>query len=1083
MSAAPEGTPPVESTPPSENTPASPPTPPRKARRQGGEAKLALLLACGAAFMSVFDFSAVNLALPDLRRDFSAASLPTLSWVITGYLVFFAAVLPSAGRLADVLGRRRLFQWSIVAFGVTSALSAAAPNEGILIAVRALQGAAAAAMSPSGLGLVLTRTAPARIMPALGTWSAVSSLAAVAGPGLGGVLVDTWGWRAIFVINVPIVVAILGVAGRLSRDDPRAGRLPDLLGTALLTVGVGAVVVGISRGGDWGWRSGPLLAALAGGVVLVVASLARSARHPSPAFELDLWRDRTFAVANATMLPLNVALLLGSVVVGPLFLTAVWGYSVLEAGLAGTPAAFAIAVASALTGRLATTPAARRVAAVGGCLLFAGAAVFLGTALGAEPRLLTVYLPAGLVSGVGYGAAFTAVFGAGSISIPPTRLATGNALLTTMRILGAALGTAAVAAILAAPGDAGAGAADPYLTAYLFGGVVAVVAAAIGVGLVRHAPAEAAEAAEAGETAEGRAPSASRVRQRVRLAAAVAVVVSLLGVGAFAATTGTTEGCAGGETRPLRVAVAPDIEPAVHQAVDRFNGAGNEIAGACIRAEVTAADPAGVTTLLGQGAALGDPSLPDAWIPDSSLWTSLLLALTDDRLILEAPGTALAQTPVVAAMPRALADELRGRGVRADTSWEDLAAASGRFTTAPAAPATGSPPAIPPGLARLRLPDPTRNAAGLAALVILDQLHAGEPDQAIRLTGTVRNLQEHTIPDVRAGFAAFAADDRGRYPILAVPEQAVFTHNRRHPADSALAIYPREGTLSMDYPYLITTHDPVTLQAARLLETELRGPQTQADIRALGFRSADGATPSAFGPQPATSPPPRPAPQPADVLKAVQAWQKLSQGVRNLTLIDISASTTEPVGPGLTRLEATTQAARSVIAAMPDDAELGVWLYARRLHGELDWAELVPVGPLRAPYGPATRRRQLDFGLSQIAAVPEGRTGLYDTVLAAYRTMQRSYDPKPVNSLLLLTDGTNDDPGGISLSGLLAALLGEYDPARPVQIVVVGFGDDVDRGALDQIAGATRGSVHLARTPQQVQQILLTAMSRRTAGR
>ncbi len=141
---------------------------------------------------------------------------------------------------------------------------------------------------------------------------------------------------------------------------------------------------------------------------------------------------------------------------------------------------------------------------------------------------------------------------------------------------------------------------------------------------------------------------------------------------------------------------------------------------------------------------------------------------------------------------------------------------------------------------------------------------------------------------------------------------------------------------------------------------------------------------------------------------------------------------------------------------MPDDTELGIWLYARRPHGELDRAELVPVGPLRDPYGPATRRQQLDFGLDQVAAVPEVRTGLYDTVLAAYRAMQRGYDPKLVNSLLLLTDGTNDDPGGIPLPGLLAALRGEYDPTRPVQIVIVGFGDNVDRGALDPLSPPER---------------------------
>jgi Mg-chelatase subunit ChlD len=168
---------------------------------------------------------------------------------------------------------------------------------------------------------------------------------------------------------------------------------------------------------------------------------------------------------------------------------------------------------------------------------------------------------------------------------------------------------------------------------------------------------------------------------------------------------------------------------------------------------------------------------------------------------------------------------------------------------------------------------------------------------------------------------------------------------------------------------------------------------------------------------------------------------------------------------------------------MPDDAQVGVWLFAYRLLEDQDWAGIVTLGRLGDPFGPAPRREQIQFGLSQIGTVPESRTGLYDSVLAAFRTMTGSYDPERVNSVLVFTDGTNDAPDGVSLEDMLTALRDEYDPARPVQIVVVGIGDGVDRGVLEQIAGATRGRVHLATTPEQIEQVkqvLLTDLSRRS---
>jgi EmrB/QacA subfamily drug resistance transporter len=531
--------------------------------------KLVLLLAAGAVFAAALDLTVVSVAFPDLRADFPSASLPTLSWVVTVYAVLSAALLVPAGRIADVIGRRKLFAWSVAAFTVTSAFASVAPNEEFLILFRALQGVAAAGMTPAALGLVLTWTPPERLMAAIGVWGASALGATAIGPALGGALVDAWGWRAIFLVNVPIGLAVLyATMTRLARDAPSGRRLPDPVGTLFLAAGTGAVVVGLSQGSEWGWTSASILLAMAGGVLGVGAGLVRSARHPAPALELELWRDRTFTVANIAT-ALFSATAYGSSFIAPLVLTATWDYSVLEAGLATTPGAIAGSVGAVVAGRRATTPAGRRATAVAGSLLVAAGSFYLWAQFGTERRFLEVILPANLVAGFGFGVGMTGLFGAGAASVPPTQFASGSGLLSMTRQLGGALGVAAVAAILAAPGYADA--VEAYLAAFLFFGVAGVVAAAAGVGLLRaDAAADDAAADDAGSRSTRDAGSRStrdagsrstreamdgvlmaRVLAdrggtagaglRGRVAAALVGLAALAGVGVFAVTANVDE--------------------------------------------------------------------------------------------------------------------------------------------------------------------------------------------------------------------------------------------------------------------------------------------------------------------------------------------------------------------------------------------------------------------------------------------------------------------------------------------------------------------------------------------------------------
>ncbi|PAZ12648.1 MFS transporter [Streptomyces sp. SA15] len=409
-------------------------------------AKRALLVASGATFLAVLDTTVVNIAFADLRVDFPDASLSQLTWVVTAYTVVFAALLAVAGRVADVTGRKKLFLRSTALFTLASLLSGLATSVELLVAARALQGVAAAGMIPAALGLVLQHTPPARRQIAVGVWGAVGSMAAAVGPSLGGLLVDVWGWRSVFLINLPIGLAIVMITTRLAGDTPSGRRLPDPVGTLALALGVGGVVFGVTQGTEWGWGSGRVLGLLIGGAVLLAVALLVSRRHEAPAVEWDLWRNRAFAATNVTSVLFGAAMysyLLSSL----LFLNAVWGYSELKAGLAVTPGAFAAAVGAMVVGRR-VRPAAQWVAVAVGSVLFGASCGAMWLLLGDERQYAAVWLPLGIVGGLGIGAALTAISNAATASLPPQRFASGTGLLMTTRQVGGALGIAALAAIL-----------------------------------------------------------------------------------------------------------------------------------------------------------------------------------------------------------------------------------------------------------------------------------------------------------------------------------------------------------------------------------------------------------------------------------------------------------------------------------------------------------------------------------------------------------------------------------------------------------------------------------------------------------
>jgi EmrB/QacA subfamily drug resistance transporter len=400
------------------------------------------------AFMASLDLSIVNVAFPALARSFASASRGELAWVITAYAIVFAALLVTAGRTADRLGRRRVFFAGLLVFSAGSGLCGLAPSLPLLVAGRAAQGVGAALLLPASLGLLLEVFSQKARSQAVALWAGVGALAVATGPSLGAFVISAGGWRLAFYINLPVGFFAWIFGRRVLPDDAVAGRTtpPDYRGVALVIVSLAGLVLAISEGPTWGWSDPRVLGAIVGALVLGGAFLRRCARHPEPVVDLALFRERSFSVANAATLVYAMgffAMLLGNI----LFLTGVWHYSILRAGLAITPGPLVVAAVSGPAGRLANRVGFRPVLLAGFTLFALGLLSYAAT-VGLEPDYLTRWLPASLVCGLGIGLTFPVLGAAAASSLHASRLAVGSAINQTSRQVGGALGVALLVAIL-----------------------------------------------------------------------------------------------------------------------------------------------------------------------------------------------------------------------------------------------------------------------------------------------------------------------------------------------------------------------------------------------------------------------------------------------------------------------------------------------------------------------------------------------------------------------------------------------------------------------------------------------------------
>jgi EmrB/QacA subfamily drug resistance transporter len=402
-------------------------------------------------FMASLDLSIVNIAFPAIQRSFPHDPRSSLAWVITGYSIMFGSLLVTAGRTADRLGARRVFFAGLAVFSLGSALCGLAPSVGLLIGGRLIQGSGAAAMLPASLSLLLGAYPGERRSQMVALWGGVSALAVATGPSFGAALISAAGWRWAFYVNLPIG-AIAWLVGRrvlISSVGESARTRPDYPGVVLISTALAALVLAISEGPTWGWSSARIIGCFAGGVLLGAAFLYRSARHPQPVLDLSLFKARSFSVANAATFLYAMgffAMLLGNI----LFLTGVWHYSILRAGLAVTPGPLVVAAVSGPAGRVAARVGFRRVLLVG-IALFTGGLCWYASQVGLRPEYLARWLPATLVTGLGIGLTFPVLSAAAVSSLHHERFAVGSAVNQTARQVGGAFGVAMLVVLLGSP--------------------------------------------------------------------------------------------------------------------------------------------------------------------------------------------------------------------------------------------------------------------------------------------------------------------------------------------------------------------------------------------------------------------------------------------------------------------------------------------------------------------------------------------------------------------------------------------------------------------------------------------------------
>ncbi|AGZ39689.1 VWA domain-containing protein [Actinoplanes friuliensis] len=545
-------------------------------------------------------------------------------------------------------------------------------------------------------------------------------------------------------------------------------------------------------------------------------------------------------------------------------------------------------------------------------------------------------------------------------------------------------------------------------------------------------------------------------------------------------------GCSG--QIKLTVAAATEIAPAVEQAAQQWTTDGANVNGTCVAVNVTGVNPSTTAaavaakhgvSLTGLGSGGKSAVLPDVWIADSSSW--LLRLRSEASGFVPTDGKSIAQSPVVVAMPEPVAQQVGWPDKK--LAWSDLVK---KMTTG--------------NSLRTGIVDPTRDAAGLAGLLALGSSVGTDAKAKATQVGALRALAAGSSSlrdDLLQKFprSLDAADLASAVSAAPLSEEDVIAYNAERPQVKLAALYLDPVPPPLDYPFAVMPEVDLTKSAAATgLREALQQPSFKNQLAAVGLRAPDGTVGAGFA-GPVGAPQASPAAQAPGggsegaaaagldarfINQALGSWAAITLPGRALAVFDVSGSMLDkvPTAGGASRAAVTRGAASQGLALFDDKWAVGVWIFSTELVGKRPWKQIVPISPL------TSSRAQLQDSISQIVPKPKGATGLYDTALAAYKNVQDTWQAGRVNSVLLFTDGQDENPDGISQDKLVAELKRVQDPKRPVRMVIIGIGPGVDRNELETITNATSsGGVFIAPDPAKISDIFLEAISSRSGAK
>jgi EmrB/QacA subfamily drug resistance transporter len=400
---------------------------------------------CFALFMVMLDNTVVNVALPSIQKDLGS-SISGLEWTVNAYTLSFAVLLVTGGRLGDIFGRRRMFLFGVVAFGLSSAFIGLSQSDAWLVAGRAAQGVGAAFMMPATLSIISNAFPPQERGKAIGTWAGVSAMALAIGPVVGGFLVENVSWQSIFFLNVPVAILAVFVtlaATRESRDETSTHQV-DIPGVLTISVALGALVLALVEGNSWGWGSAAVIGLLAVSAAATVAFVYAELRSPEPMVDFAFFRSKSFLGANLVAFIVSFGMLAMFFFLA-LYMQNVKGYSPLETGIRFLPSTAVIIVAGPIAGRLTDRIGPKPLMTAG--LLMVAASMFWQGHLTADTSY-GFLVGAFVLMGLGMGLVMSPMSTAAMNAVEHTKAGVASGILSMSRMVGGTFGVAAMGALV-----------------------------------------------------------------------------------------------------------------------------------------------------------------------------------------------------------------------------------------------------------------------------------------------------------------------------------------------------------------------------------------------------------------------------------------------------------------------------------------------------------------------------------------------------------------------------------------------------------------------------------------------------------